>query len=193
MRGYAEPWHLGKSRPWPPPTPPPASRRRDTAAHPRPVVLQRLGVTGINPQGQGSKSQVKAWQRHFIFSPTFFLATVSCTATSEAPTTTAGAVGGSLRRLLPGPACSQTSALPPVPPVAGQAMLGQVLCRRPLVGRVFTRCGASDVTRRLRPRRAGGAGWARKQTNSRRTQQDCSFHRPPTPTRPDAAALANSG
>ena len=38
-------WHLGESRPWPPPTPPPARRHRDTTAHPRPASLQSPGVT----------------------------------------------------------------------------------------------------------------------------------------------------
>ena len=59
-------WHLGESRPWPPPTPPPARRHRDTTAHPRPASLQSPGVTytdsslskGINPQGKGSKGKV---------------------------------------------------------------------------------------------------------------------------------------
>ena len=59
-------WHLGESRPWPPPTPPPARRHRDTTAHPRPASLQSPGVTytdssrskGINPQGKRSKGKV---------------------------------------------------------------------------------------------------------------------------------------
>ena len=59
-------WHLGKSRPWPPPTPTPARRHRDTTAHPRPALLQSPGVIGAtsspskggNPQGKGSKGKV---------------------------------------------------------------------------------------------------------------------------------------
>ena len=63
-------WHLGESRPWPPPTPPPARRHRDTTAHPRPASLQSPGVTltyttsslskGTNPQGKGPKEKAKS-------------------------------------------------------------------------------------------------------------------------------------
>ena len=58
-------WHLGESRPWPPPTPPPARRHRDTTAHPRPASLQSPGVTytdsslskGINPKAKDPKAK----------------------------------------------------------------------------------------------------------------------------------------
>jgi len=54
-------------------------------------------------------------------------------------------------------------------------MLGQAPCPRPIAGQRWTRCFASDVTIRLRPRRGGRrrARWARRRTSSWRKQQEC--------------------